>query len=223
MSEKNYNLKDPESKTRFHREIAQKLCGFSEEVERENYIEAVAEKYHIGFDNLRKLVAACAVQTGMAAMAVRPKSGIQKKTDAEENKKKPQKLLLTWLAEEPSLYPQIKKYISSKDFTSDLYRKIAEKFFEDLENGAFHPADIISMFTDEQQQREAAGVFNTKLVELSTKAEKEKAFHDILVAVKRESLNYFTEQASADMLMLNQMIAGKKELEELSKTHISLD
>ncbi|WP_286081669.1 DNA primase, partial [Parablautia intestinalis] len=38
MSEKNYNLKDPESKTRFHREIAQKLCGFSEEVERENYI-----------------------------------------------------------------------------------------------------------------------------------------------------------------------------------------
>ncbi|RKI91139.1 DNA primase [Parablautia intestinalis] len=223
MSEKNYNLKDPESKTRFHREIAQKLCGFSEEVERENYIEAVAEKYHIGFDNLRKLVAACAVQTGMAKVAVRPKSGIQKKTDAEENKKKPQKLLLTWLAEEPSLYPQIKKYISSKDFTSDLYRKIAEKFFEDLENGAFHPADIISMFTDEQQQREAAGVFNTKLVELSTKAEKEKAFHDILVAVKRESLNYFTEQASADMLMLNQMIAGKKELEELSKTHISLD
>ncbi len=223
MLERDYNLKDPESKTKFYREIARKLCGFSEEVERENYIEAVAEKYHIGFENLRRLVVSYAAQTGMTAMAVRPKSGIQKKADAAENKKKPQKLLLTWLAEEPELYPKIKKYISPKDFTLDLYQKVAEKFFEDLENGAFNPAGIVSMFSDEEQQREVAGLFNTKLMKLSTKAEKEKALHDILVAVKRESLHYFTEQAGADVLMLNQMIEGKKALEELSKTHISLD
>ena len=47
MLEKEFNLSDPEDKTKFHREIARKLCEFSEEVERENYIEAVAEKYHI--------------------------------------------------------------------------------------------------------------------------------------------------------------------------------
>ena len=41
--ERDFNMKDPESKTRFHREIAKKLCGFSEEVERENYISAIAE------------------------------------------------------------------------------------------------------------------------------------------------------------------------------------
>ena len=46
----------PEQKTAFHREIARKLCTFSEEVERENYIEAVAQKYHISFENLRRLV-----------------------------------------------------------------------------------------------------------------------------------------------------------------------
>lgn len=56
MLEKEFNLSDPEDKTKFHREIARKLCEFSEEVERENYIEAVAEKYHIGFENLRRLV-----------------------------------------------------------------------------------------------------------------------------------------------------------------------
>lgn len=66
MLEKEYNLSDPEDKTRFHREIARKLCDFSEEVERENYIEAVAEKYHIGFENLRKLVGSIAAQTGLA-------------------------------------------------------------------------------------------------------------------------------------------------------------
>lgn len=54
--QREYDMKDPEEKTKFYREIAKKLCGFSEEVERENYIQAVADKYGIGFENLRKLV-----------------------------------------------------------------------------------------------------------------------------------------------------------------------
>lgn len=223
MLQKDYDLNDPESKTRFHREIAKKLCGFSEEVERENYIEAVAQKYHIGFDNLRKLVVSYASQTGLAAPAVRPKSGIQKKNDPKENVKKPQKLLLTWLVEEPGVYQKIKKYISPSDFTEDLYKKIAEKLFADLESGSINPAAIISLFTDEEQQREAASVFNTKLALLSTRADQEKAFHDIVVAVKRNSLEYFSSQLGTDVLALGQVIEGKKALEELSKTHISLD
>lgn len=223
MLQKDYDLKDPQSKTGFHREIARKLCEFSEEVERENYIEAVAEKYHIGYENLRKLVVSYAAKTGLATPAFRPKSGIQKKTDPQENIKKPQKILLTWLVEEPGLYPRIQKYISPRDFTADLYRKIAEKLFEDLEKGVLNPAAIISLFTDEQQQREAASVFNTKLAQLSTRTEQEKAFHDIVVAVKRNSLNYFSAHLGTDVLAINQVIEGKKALEELSKTHISLD
>lgn len=223
MLQRDYDLKDPQSKTGFHREIARKLCEFSEEVERENYIEAVAEKYHIGYENLRKLVVSYAAKTGLATPAFRPKSGIQKKTDPQENIKKPQKLLLTWLVEEPGLYPRIQKYISPRDFTEDLYRKIAEKLFEDLEKGVLNPAAIISLFTDEQQQREAASVFNTKLAQLSTRTEQEKAFHDIVVAVKRNSLNYFSAHLGTDVLAINQVIEGKKALEELSKTHISLD
>ncbi len=223
MLQREFDLNDPESKTRFHREIAKKLCGFSEEVERENYIEAVAEKYHIGFENLRKLVLSYAAQTGLAVPAARPKSGIQSKQDPEENKRKPQRLLLTWLVEEPAAYQKIKKYISPSDFTEDLYKKVAEKLFAELEEGTLNPAAIISLFTDEEEQRRVAGLFNTKLQELSTKAEQEKAFHDIVVAVKRNSLDYFSSQLGTDVLALNQVIKGKKALEELSKTHISLD
>ncbi len=223
MLQREYDLNDPESKTAFHREIARKLCGFSEEVERENYIEAVAGKYHIGFDNLRKLVLTYAAQTGFAMPAARPKSGIQKKSDPKENQKKPQKLLLTWLVDEPALWPKVKKYISPNDFTEEMYRIIAEKLFADLDAGTLNPAAIISLFTDEEQQREAAGVFNTKLMELDTKSEREKAFHDILLSVKRNSLDYFSSQLGADVSALSKVIEGKKELEELSKTHISLD
>ena len=220
---KDCDLKDPEAKTNFHREIAKKLCGFSEELERENYLEAIAEKYHIGFDNLRKLVNTYAQQTGLAKPVERPKSGVQPKNAPEEKGKKAQRLLITLITDEPQVYTKIKSYITQEDFTDELYRKVAERLFADLEQGTYNPAAIISMFTDEEEQRVAASLFNTNLPELTTKQEKEKAFHDIVYAVKKNSYEYFTTQLGADVTALNKVIAGKKALEELAKTHISLD
>lgn len=78
------------------------------------------------------------------------------------------------------------------------------------------------MFQDEEEQREVASLFNTKLQEVNTEAEREKAFHDIVYQVKRNSFEYYSGRAGADMNALNQVISGKKALEELSKTHISL-
>lgn len=221
--QKNYDLSDPEQKTAFHREIARKLCTFSEEVERENYIEAVAQKYHIGFENLRRLVGTYAAQTGLAQPVIRPKSGVQKKNTAAEGIKNSQKLLLTWLVEQPQLYRQISKYISSKDFTEGLYEKVADRLFEELEQGNISPASIISMFEEEEDQREAASLFHTKLERLESTAEQEKALHDIVCAVKRNSYERDSAQLGTDVAALNRVIAGKKQLEELAKTHISLE
>lgn len=221
--QKNYDLSDPEQKTAFHREIARKLCTFSEEVERENYIEAVAQKYHIGFENLRRLVGTYAAQTGLAQPVIRPKSGVQKKNTAAEGIKNSQKLLLTWLVEQPKLYRQISKYISPKDFTEGLYEKVADRLFEELEQGNINPASIISMFEEEEDQREAASLFHTKLERLESTAEQEKALHDIVCAVKRNSYERDSAQLGTDVAALNRVIAGKKQLEELAKTHISLE
>ena len=221
--QKNYDLSDPEQKTAFHREIARKLCTFSEEVERENYIAAVAQKYHIGFENLRRLVGTYAAQTGLAQPVIRPKSGVQKKNTAAEGVKNSQKLLLTWLVEQPQLYRQISKYISPKDFTEGLYEKVADRLFEELEQGNINPASIISMFEEEEDQREAASLFHTKLERLESTAEQEKALHDIVCAVKRNSYERDSAQLGTDVAALNRVIAGKKQLEELAKTHISLE
>ncbi len=224
MMEREYDLKDPESKTAFHREIARKLCGFSEEVERENYVQAVAERYHISVDNLRKLVVSYAAQTGLVSPVTRPKSGLAaKKNTPEENRKKSQRLLITWITEEPGIYPKIAKYITPEDFTEELYRKVADRLFEGLSKGEYNPAAIISMFMDEEEQREAAALFNTKLTELETKQEREKALHDIVYTVKKNSYEYYSGRIGAEISAVNQVIAGKKALEELSKTHISLD
>lgn len=217
--QKNYDLSDPEQKTAFHREIARKLCTFSEEVERENYIEAVAQKYHIGFENLRRLVGTYAAQTGLAQPVIRPKSGVQKKNTAAEGIKNSQKLLLTWLVEQPQLYRQISKYISPKDFTEGLYEKVADRLFEELEQGNINPASIISMFEEEEDQREAASLFHTKLERLESTAEQEKALHDIVCAVKRNSYERDSAQLGTDVAALNRVIAGKNSWKSLQNAY----
>ena len=218
-----FDMDDPEQKTKFHREIARKLCEFSEDVERDNYLQAVADRYLIGIENMRKLVNTYAAQTGLARPVERPKSGIQQKMGPEESAKKSQRLLVTWLVEKPDLYGKIKKYISPEDFTEELYRKVVARLFPGLEEGNIQPAGIISMFEDENEQREVAELFNTNLPRLETDQEREKAFHDILMAVKKNSYTYYTDKLGSDVDALKRAVEGKKALEELAKTHISLD
>ncbi len=223
MLERGFDLKDPESKTLFYREIAKKLCSFSVDVERENYLEAVADKYHIGFENLRRLVGSYAMQTGVDKPPERPRSGVRQKNSPQENSRRTQRLLLTWIVDDPALYPRIARYVAAEDFTEELYRQVAERLFRDLEAGRYQPAAIVSMFQDEEEQRQVAEIFNTNLPRLETRQEREKALHDILYAVKKNSYEHLTASLGSDVTALSRAVVGKKALEELAKTHISLE
>lgn len=221
--EEKFDQSDPEQKTKFYREIAKKLCEFTEDVERENYLQSVCDKYHINFENMRKLVLTYASQTGLAKPVERPRSGVHKRNDPEENAKRSQRILITWITDDPAIYPKIKKYISTNDFTEELYRRVVERLFADLDAGNYNPAAVISMFEDEDEQREAASLFNTNLPRLETKQEREKALHDVLMAVKKNSYAYYAANLGSDVNAITQVVEGKKALEELAKTHISID
>lgn len=222
MLKREYNLDDPDDKTKFYKEIAKKLCNFSMDIERENYIQAAAQEYHIGFENLRSLVNQYAAQTGGAKPIERPKTVASGKQTAEDHKKRTQRILLTWITDEPEIYKHIAKYIKPSDFTEELYGKVAELLFADLEAGNYNPAAILSHFTDEEQQRKAAEVFHTKLDGIESIQDKEKALHDIVYAVKKNSYEYYTQRLGSDVMALQQVIDGKRALEELAKVHILL-
>ena len=223
MLKQRFNVYDPEEKTAFYREIAAKLCQFSEEMERNNYLEAVADNYQINRDSLKKLVEGYAAKTGLAKPLERPKSGIQSKNKAQEGARRAQRLLITWLTEEPRLYEKVKKYLTAADFTDELYEKVAVKLFEGFAQGNFSPAGLISLFSEEEEQRQVAELFNTKIELSDSPGEREKAFHDILLHVKRNSLEYYSGRLGSDVTALNQVLEAKKALEELNKTHISLE
>ena len=63
--------------------------------------------------------------------------------------------------------------------------------------------------------------FDTKLEMLATTQEKEKAFNDVLLKVKENSLEYYSSRLGSDVTAINQVIEGKKALETLKRTHIS--
>ena len=224
--QRDYDMSDPDAKTRFYREIARKLCEFQEAVERENYLQAVAARYNIAQNDLRSLVASIAMASGggIVKAADRPKSGIRPGKDPEDASLKPQRVLLTWIADEPGIFTTIRKYITVEDFTDELYRHVAERMFTGLESGSFVPASIVSLFTEEEQQRKVAEIFNTNLVNIETKDEKEKALHDIIMDVKTAGYaRQMKELALDDTDALKKTIEGKKMLEELAHTRIILD
>lgn len=124
-----YDMDDPESKTAFYNEIAKKLLGFTEELERTNYTQAVSREYSIPYDDLRKLVNSMAMKGGIVKPQTKLKSGINEKNKKEDGMKQSQKLLLTWLIEDNSLFDRIKGRISADDFTEELYHKVAKEVF----------------------------------------------------------------------------------------------
>ena len=168
MLEQNYDMNDPESKTAFYNETARRLLAFPEELERNNYIQAVADKYRIGFEDLRKLVNNLAMAGSGITKAAPLKSGIHEKKK-EDGMKQSQKLLLTWLIEDTRLFDSIKGWITEEDFTEPLYRKAAQELFTQYgESGQVNPAKIISRFQEEEEQKEIAGLFNAKIHEVET-------------------------------------------------------
>ena len=224
MLEKEFDMNSPEGKTEFHHEVARRLCNFEEEIERENYIEAVAQAYHIGYDNLRKLVTKMAVQSGLATPAVKPKQAVGKDKIREDGNLQSQKILLSWLLEDEKIFGQIKKYISPKDFTEKLYTTVADILYEQYEDGEVNPAKIMNHFTDEEEHREVASLFHTKIKELTTKQEQEKALKETIIRVKNNSIEYATKMLDpTDIVGLQKLMDAKRELQDLQRLHISID
>lgn len=223
--EQNYDMKDPEGKTAFQTEVAKKLLDFTTELERNNYIEAVADKYHMSFEALRNLVNQLGTQGGLVKERTPLKSGLnEKKHKKEDGMKQSQKLLLTWLIEYDNLYDKIKDIITPEDFTEDIFRKVAELLYEQKKSGTVNPAQIISLFAEEEEQREVAELFHARIHEVDSAAERDKALKETILRVKDNSISYRSAHLEpTDMQGLQQLVADKRTLQNMEKMHISID
>lgn len=183
-----YDLEDPEQKTAFYNQTAMKLTEFSEALERDNYIEAVAREYFINYQDLRRLVN----QMGSRLVGERPRTEYQergKKKEKEDGIRRSLRLLLTWLIEEPRLFDKIKGIVGPEDFGDGVYGEAARMVFEAHGQGRVEPAAILNHFiNDEEQYKEVAALFNASLRESLGNEEQRKAFAETVRRVKNTAL-----------------------------------
>ena len=217
---RDYQLEDPEQKTRFYNAAARKLLEFEEALERDNYIQAVAREHMIPYEDLRRLVNRLGSMPGEVrkaarerqAQAVREERQNQKKREKDDGSKKAQRLLLTWLIERQELIEKVEGIIAPEDFTEPLYRQVARLVFEGHRGGKVNPAEILNHFIqDEEQSRQVAGLFHARLDESLGNEEQKKAFSDVVYRVKKNSLDYASRNAS-DIGELQRIIQAQAEL-----------
>ncbi len=221
VMEKSYDMKDPDGKTRFFQAVAGKIAGLELEIERENYIEAVVARYQTSYEGMRKMVMNHLMQGVPVRTAPRP-ADRERRAEKEDGILKSQRLLLTWLVEYPYLYSTVSAYVRPEDFSDELYREVAAMLYGQLEKQELNPARIVNHFTETEQQRMVAQIFNTE-VPVASQAEQEKAIADTIRKIMDHAVTQRSEKLDpSDIQGLQTLVADKKRLESLSGLHISL-
>ena len=212
-----YDMDDPESKTRFMNEAAKKCLTFDNEIERNNYIEAFAREYNVRIEDFRKLAAYHSAQLAGIDYEKRRRERGQPgvRNDREDGIARSQGIFLTWLSNDPVLFERTKDIISAEDFVDEPYRQVAGMMYEQFQNeGAVRPAVIISRFQSREEQSLVAGIFNKELQEITRDEEQKKALNEVIRSIKKYSLDYRSRRVT-DLKELQELIEEKKRLQTL--------
>lgn len=223
MLEEDFDLSDPEGKSRFAEAAAERILEFPEEIERNNYIDAIAGRYGMSVDGLREMVRhAAAKGVQGASRPARAPAQTRRREDIRRTRGdlKSQKLLLRWLTEEPSLYEMVSQYVGTEDFDEGIYASVAEEVFRQLdESGEVRPAIILSRFSSEEEEQEAASIFFEEVRGMEDgEEERKKALREIILRLRRDRLAKLSESLDpSDAAGYQRLIDEKKKLEELEK------
>ena len=233
IAESEFPMDEPQGQNRFFERCAELLLELKDELERNLYIEAIVKKYRgqygVSVEDLRKRVNTLALKGTPAENRTQPKtSGGQNKKKKESASDQAQKLMLTWLVTYPGIFDKVAQYLNAEDFIVPLYKEVAQMLFRQREEeGQVNPAKLLNSFTDSEEQREVASLFNAT-IHLETRQEQDRAFADTLLRIKAESLAEKNRNLDpTDMVGLQQILREKKELEELGRKrqelHISFE
>lgn len=215
-----YDQKDPESRTECIRAIAKKLAEIEEPVERNTYLDAAANRFMIVRKDLADLVnrygMGYQIQKANEQYKKEPESQEKKQERREQSHTKPQRILITWLTEHPEIYPYIRSYVSADDFLNPLYHSVAIMLFEQLDQGqAVNPARIVNQFTEVEEQKEVAALFNAHLRYETSPEDRDKALTDV---VKKILLSSIEDEMihTGDIVKWQELLARKNKVQKLN-------
>lgn len=217
LSEK-YDVKDPENKTAFHHEVAKKLAAIPEPLERRNYIQAVAGQYDIPEADLTNLVNSYGqvVQREVIQNEIKEQQAEEREKQKKDKSEDASKLLLTWYVNQPALFEKLKGFISPQDFKDPFFYHLAQSLFTQYEEtSVVSPAAILNQYTQIEDQRRAADIFQTSLSLEPDPKDNDKVLTDIVKKVKLNSIERELAQTE-DIARFQELTQEKKEILKLN-------
>ena len=213
VAARRYNMDDPESKTGFLREMAEKVTEFEDEIERSNYIDAIAREYGVRSEDFRALVVKIAAKRGGVGSAVKGRDpDVRVRSDIKDPIYTSYGMLFTWLCEHPESFDKIRGYISCDDIYDEPYHSIAVKLFEQLADaGRVDAASMLNGYSDEEKTVVAC-IFH-KDEELDS-TDGSKTINEVIKGILKASVSR-KSAAATSVEEVNRMLLEKQKLQKL--------
>lgn len=109
----------------------------------------------------------------------------------------------------------MRPYVNADDFLNPLYHSVAIMLFDQLEQGqAVNPARIINQFTEAEEQKEVAALFNAHLKYETSPEDRDKALTDV---VRKILLTSIEEEMvhTGDIVRWQELLTKKNKVQKM--------
>lgn len=198
-----FDFSNPAEKTQFDHEIARMLARFTDELERNNYIAAVSEKYGIEKGALTRLVNRVGREIYAEEVAAetmeREKQQRKNVPTAQNADERVERETICYLANSRILFDAAKNMITGADFRLPLCNKLFSIIYSIYkENGDIVHASIIDRFSEASDQQEVAGILDPTLYEQNTdEKDRRRAFADHIIRLRMRTIEEEQQKAIA--------------------------
>lgn len=224
---KDLDLNNTNDKIKFLNEIAKLIAKVDNTMEREVYIEKIAQEYDISKEAIYAEVNKIAYKnsgTKSEKILEKPKpvirhKKVQTKDVSQAIKRRENTIISILLSGDLSVFEIIKQNIKPEDFQDEINRNIAKKLYEEFEKGNSNINGIIDELDEEEQSQITMIMADDYEI---NENDLEKAIDDIIQSYKRDKLEARKNEI-LEQLDENQNVEEKKKLEkELSDIIIAL-
>ena len=187
----NLNLENVNDKIKFLNEIAKLISKVDNTIEREVYIEKIAQEYGISKEAIYAEVKKNATKEQLKEKrkiekeeAVIEKKEEKRNVVSKEIRNRENTVISILLTGDINIFQVIKQNIKVEDFKDENNNKIAKKLYEEYEKGNSNINSIIDMVTEEEQNHITEIMADDYEID-----DMEKAIDDVLQAYEKEKLS----------------------------------
>lgn len=210
MLERDFEINEPAGRTEFQHAICRHLLILEDEIARDNYLRTLSGRYFFNVETMRQTVNKLSLEMAGKKTVKMPRQTAKNKLEA--GTLKTQKVLITWMVNQPELIPVVLKYLRAEDFDDAVASAMVKMLGAQFEEGGIRPAEIINQFEDGEKQSQAASYFHSAL-ELESGEDRTRALKDMICQIWNDSLEREIKQ-STGITQLQDLVARRKALDD---------